>query len=122
MLLVLWLKNEPINGRRILQTLPFLALGIGMGLLSVWWENHLGNYQPQFHLLGGPLDRLIVATHALWFYAGKIFWPVNLTFTYPRWNIQPADWQQFLWLAGCLAVARVLWLARQNCGRSLERR
>ena len=59
MLLVLWLKNEPVNWRRILQTLPFLLLGFGMGLLSVWWENHLGNYQPQFHLLGGPLDRLI---------------------------------------------------------------
>lgn len=117
LLLVLWLKNEPINGRRILQTLPFLALGIGMGLLSVWWENHLGNYQPQFHLLGGPLDRLITATHALWFYAGKIFWPVNLTFTYPRWNIQPADWKQFLWFAGCLAVASAFWLARKKLGR-----
>jgi RNA polymerase sigma factor (sigma-70 family) len=116
LLLVLWLKNEPINRRRILQTLPFLALGIGMGLLSVWWENHLGNYQPQFHLLGGPLDRLIIATHALWFYAGKIFWPVNLTFTYPRWNIQPADWQQFLWFAGCLAVASAFWLARKKLG------
>ena len=116
LLLVLWLKNEPINGRRILQTLPFLALGIGMGLLSVWWENLLGNYLPRFHLLGGPLDRLIIATHALWFYAGKIFWPVNLTFTYSRWNIQPADWQQFLWLAGCLAVASAFWLARKELG------
>jgi hypothetical protein len=57
LLLVLWLKNEPVNWRRIFQVLPFLLLGFGMGLLSVWWENHLGNNLPKFHLLGGPLER-----------------------------------------------------------------
>ena len=117
MLLVLWLRNEPIGWRRILQSLPFLLIGIGMGLLSVWWEKHLGNYLPKLHLLGGPLDRLIIATHALWFYAGKIFWPANLTFSYPRWDINAADWQQYLWLAECLAVAAALWLARKKWER-----
>ena len=118
MLLVLWLKNEPVNWRRVLQTLPFLLLGFGMGLLSVWWEKHLGNYESKFHLLGGPLDRLLVATHALWFYAGKVFWPANLTFSYPRWEIHASDCRQYLWLAGCLAVAAWLWFARRKLGRS----
>ena len=117
MLLVLWLKNEPVNWRRVLQTLPFLLLGFGMGLLSVWWEKHLGNYEPKFHLLGGPLDRLLVATHALWFYAGKIFWPADLTFSYPRWDIHAGDWRQYVWLAGGLAVAAWLWFARRKLGR-----
>ncbi len=117
MLLVLWLKNEPVNRRRILQTLPFLLLGFGMGLLSVWWERHLGNIQPRYHLIGGPLDRLLVATHALWFYAGKIFWPAHLAFSYPRWNINAGDWRQFGWLAGCLAVAAALWFGRRKLGR-----
>ena len=117
LLLVLWVKSEPVNWRRILQILPFLLLGFGMGLLSVWWENHLGNYLPKFHLLGGPLDRLLIATHALWFYAQKIFWPASLTFSYPRWNINADDWRQYLWLIGCLVVAAVLWFARRKLGR-----
>ena len=78
----------------------------------------MGNYQSKFHLLGGPLDRLLIATHALWFYAGKVFGPVNLIFSYPRWEINAGDWRQYLWLAGCLAVAVALWLTRGKLGRA----
>lgn len=117
LLLALWLKDEPVNRRRVFQTLPFLLFGIGMGLLSVWWEGHLGNYLPKYHLLGGPADRLLIATHALWFYAGKIFWPAELTFSYPRWDINVGDWRQYVWLADCLAVAAALWFGRRKLGR-----
>jgi Tfp pilus assembly protein PilF len=112
LLLVLWLKNEPLTWRRVIQTLPFLLLGFSLGLLSVWWENHLGDYEPKFHLLGGPLDRLLIATHAVWFYAGKIFWPANLTFSYPRWEINAGDWRQYGWLVAGLVVAALVWLGR----------
>jgi Flp pilus assembly protein TadD len=117
MLLALWLKQEPVNRRRIFQVLPFLVMGLGMGLVSVWWERHLGNIQPRFHLLGGPVDRLLVATHALWFYAGKLFWPAGLTFSYPRWQINGGDWRQYVWPAACLAVAAWFWLGRRKLGR-----
>ena len=46
MLLVLWLKHLPVNWQRWLQVVPFLAAGLAMGLLSIWWERHLGNYLP----------------------------------------------------------------------------
>jgi protein O-mannosyl-transferase len=117
MLLVLWLKHEPLNWRRIFQVLPFLLMGFAMGLVSVWWEKHLGNYRPQLHLLGGPLDRVLIATHAVWFYIGKVFWPACLTFSYPRWEINAGDWQQYLWPAACLALAGLLWLSRRKLGR-----
>jgi len=117
LLLVLWVRSDPIGWRRVAQTLPFLCLGVGMGLLSVWWEKHLGNYAPKLHLLGGPLDRLLIATHALWFYAGKVFWPVDLTFSYPRWEVNAADGWQYLWLAGCVAVGAALWGFRRRLDR-----
>ncbi|HEX9045630.1 MAG TPA: tetratricopeptide repeat protein, partial [Verrucomicrobiae bacterium] len=118
MLLVLWLTNMPTGWRRLVQVLPFLLLGFGMGLLSVWWEKHLGNYEPKFHLLGGPVDRLLIATHALWFYAGKLLWPSDLTFSYPHWDINASQWPQFGWLVGCLTVAAVLWFGRRKFGRN----
>ena len=90
LLLILWLKAKPIGWRRLAQVVPFLAMGLGMGLLTVWWERfHQGTQGKLFSM--GLLERLLVASHALWFYAGKLFWPVNLTFSYPRWAIEPAD-------------------------------
>lgn len=119
LLLVLWIRKEPIGWRRVAQIVPFLCLGFGMGLLSVWWENHLGNYAPKFHLLGGPLDRLLIATHALWFYAGKLFWPVPLTFSYPHWTINAAHLGQYVWLLGCLGVTATLWWFRRTWDRKV---
>ncbi len=116
LLLVLWLRDEPITWRRWWQVSPFVAMGLAMGLLSIWWEKHLDNYLPKYHLPGG-IDRLLIATHAIWFYAGKVLWPVNLTFSYPRWNINAANPAQYLWLAACLLVAAFLWFKRRPLGR-----
>lgn len=117
MLLVLWLIHEPVNWRRILQVIPFVVMGFAMGLLSIWWEKHLDNYLPKYHLPGNLLDRLLIATHAIWFYAGKIFWPVNLMFSYPRWEINAGHLWQYVWLAGCASVAAILWVWRRKLGR-----
>ncbi|HXI68839.1 MAG TPA: tetratricopeptide repeat protein [Verrucomicrobiae bacterium] len=117
LLLVLWLKDEPVNRRRLLQVTPFLVMGFAMGSLSIWWENHLNDYLPKYHLTGSLLDRLLVATRALWFYAGKIFWPVDLTFSYPRWAINAHNPWQYLWLAGCVLVAASLRVWHRKWGR-----
>lgn len=117
MLLIVWLRNEPIQWRRVWQVSPFLLLGLGMGVLSIWWEKHLSNYLPKYHLLGGPMDRLLIATRTLWFYAGKLLWPTNLTFSYPHWEIDSNDRWQYVWLAGCFLVAAGFWRWRQELGR-----
>ena len=38
--LVLWLAHKPITRSRLLQIAPFVALGLGMGLLTLWWERY----------------------------------------------------------------------------------
>lgn len=116
LLLALWLRGERIDRRRVLQVLPFLVMGLAMGLLSVWWEKHLDNYLPKYHLPGG-LDRLLIATHAVWFYTAKLLWPVDLTFSYPRWHINAGDPAQYAWLGACLLVAALLWFGRHRLGR-----
>ena len=87
LLLVLWLRKEPIGWRRCVQVAPFMALGIAMGLLSVWWEVHLGNYDKVLDYSFDGLERGLIATRALWFYAAKLVWPTKLMFSYPRWEI-----------------------------------
>ena len=90
LLLILWLQGRRINQRRLLQLVPFVVLALGMGLLTVWWERyHQGTHGPLFAI--SPLERLLIASRAIWFYLGKLFWPSNLTFIYPRWIVSPTQ-------------------------------
>ena len=119
LLLVLWLKTKPIDWRRLVQVVPFLLMGLGLGLLAVWWERyHQGTQGKLFSL--SWLERILVASHALWFYAGKLFWPENLTFSYPRWAIEPADPLAYGWLAAGLGMGAVIYYVRRYVGRGLE--
>ena len=108
MLLVLWLQGQRLTWSRCIQILPFLLAGLGMGLVSVWWKKHLGNYDDRFGLPLSVLQRMLIAGRALWFYAGKLAWPVDLTFSYPHWDINPGALLQYVPLAGCIAVAAIL--------------
>jgi hypothetical protein len=91
MVLVLWLRGERFAWPWAAQILPFLIMGVGMGLVTVWWEKHLGDYTESFGLSFGFMQRLLIASRALWFYAGKLIWPAHLTFSYPQWQINTAD-------------------------------
>ncbi len=46
------------------------------------------------------------------FYLGKLFWPADLTFIYPRWHVDPADWQQYLFPAAAILLVAVAWMLR----------
>jgi tetratricopeptide (TPR) repeat protein len=62
-------------------------------------------------------DRCLIAGRALWFYAGKLVWPTPLTFIYPRWEIEPAVWWQWLFPIAAIGVVAGLWLARRRIGK-----
>jgi len=117
MLLVLWLRNQRIDWRRFCQIIPFVGYAIVTGLLTVWCEVYLGGYGEAARQSPGGLARLLIAAHALWFYAAKLTWPTNLTFSYPRWQISLGDPLQYVWLIACATVAVLLWWRRNAIGR-----
>ncbi len=116
MLLVLWLRKQPIDRRRICQIVPFLCCGIVAGLLTVWCEHSLQNSADAVHQSYSVIERPFIAAHALWFYAAKLAWPTQLTFSYPRWEISPRDPRQYAWPLACVAVAGLLWWRRRATG------
>jgi protein O-mannosyl-transferase len=117
--LILWLQKKRIDWQRVLQIAPFIILGLAMGLITIWWERyHQFTLGPMFAL--GPLERLIVATHAAWFYLGKLFWPAKLTFIYPQWTIEPNNPFSYIWLVAGIALCVAIYFARPYVGRSVE--
>ena len=63
---------------------------------------------------------MLIASHALWFYAGKLLWPANLTFSYPRWTISASDPLTYGWLLATFALGWVIWRLRRWTGRGVE--
>jgi len=118
LLLVLWLKQRPIGRRALLEIIPFVVLAFGIGLVAVWWEKYHQGTRMLVSL--GPVERLLIASRAVWFYLGKIFWPAKLTFIYPQWQIDAASPVAYLWLIAVIAFVVAIYYGRRWFGRSVE--
>jgi len=115
LLLMAWLRGKRIGWRQAVEVVPFVALGICMGLLTIWWERFHQGTQGRLFTMSFP-DRLFVAAHAVWFYLGKLFWPANLLFSYPRWPL-PAAWG---WLVALAILCAAALVARRFRGWSIS--
>ena len=84
------------------------------GLFTAWVERtFIGARGADFSLT--VLERCLLAGRVIWFYLGKLVWPADLIFIYPRWNVDAAVWWQYLFPLGVLAlVVGLALLARQR--------
>jgi len=119
-LVLIWWKRGRVGVNDVLPLIPFFVIGIGMAILtSVIEQRHV--IGP--HYAGGewnlsPVERALVAGRALWFYVFKLIVPLELTFTYPRWDVRPSDPLQWLFVVAAIAVPVALWLLRTRIGRA----
>src|SRR5437588_1478334 len=118
LLLILWLKEKPISWRVWLEILPFIALALGVGLLAVWWEKYPQGTRVLVSLT--PIERVLVASRAVWFYLSKLFWPSDLIFIYPQWKIDPGSAVAYIGLIAAAATAAVIYFAHRFFGRGIE--
>jgi tetratricopeptide (TPR) repeat protein len=119
LLLILWLKHEPITWRRIGQIGPFVVLGIAMGLVTIWWERYHQGTQGALFAIGLP-ERFLIASRATWFYLGKLIWPAHLSFSYPHWEISASHPVDYAWVVAMAALAVAIYDGRRWVGRSAE--
>jgi tetratricopeptide (TPR) repeat protein len=118
LLIILWVRGERIGWRRVAEVVPYGLLGVGMGLLTVWWERyHQGTQGKLFSI--GLFDRVLISTRNVWFYLYKLIWPAKLTFSYPRWALPPAEPWAVFWLIALCGVAAGAYLWRGRLGRGV---
>lgn len=112
LLIVFWWQRGRIDWRRdLLPLVPLFALGMAAGLGTAWLEvTWVGAKGGEFTLT--LVERTLLAGRAVWFYAGKLLWPVSLMFMFPRWTIDQSVWWQYLFPIGLIAVLGVLWALR----------
>jgi tetratricopeptide (TPR) repeat protein len=117
LLVVFWWKRGRLDLRRDVRPLgPWFALGITAGLFTAWVERkYVGAQGADFALTAA--QRLLLCGRIICFYAGKLIWPRNLIFSYPRWTVDPTVWWQWLFPLGVAALAvSLIWLARRRRG------
>jgi protein O-mannosyl-transferase len=115
LLVVGWWRRGRWPGRQdAVPLLPWFGLGAAAGLFSGWVERtYVGAQGGVFEL--SLAQRCLVAGREIWFYLGKLLWPANLIFIYPRWTVNAAEGWQWLYPIAALALLAVLWAIR---GRS----
>ena len=99
LLLIIWWKNSKITIKDFLPVVPYFVIGVSIALITVGIEHRYiasGAWYWQYSLL----ERVLIAGRALWFYAFKLLWPVDLSFIYPRWKVDAASIFQYLFPIG----------------------
>lgn len=115
-LLLLWWKRGRVTPRDALPLVPWFVLGAALAWVTVTVERvHVGAQGPEWGL--SFVERCLIAGRALWFYLGKLVWPVDLTFIYPRWAIDTSVAWQYVFPGAALAVVATLWILRRYLGR-----
>lgn len=113
---LLWWKRRRLRVAEIAPLIPFFVIGLLLAMITVRLEvEHVGAKGEEWSLTA--VQRCLIAGRALWFYAEKLVWPHSLCFNYTRWQVDAAQWWQYLFPAGALAVVAVLWTGRARFGK-----
>ena len=115
LLIIAWWKRGRWE-RRDLSLVPLFAAAIVFALLTIHLESqNVGTARLQLAL--SPVQRVLLAGRALWFYAAKLAWPFELSFVYPRFRLDPGTLWMWLFPLGALAGILATLLFRVRIGR-----
>ncbi|MGA2030947.1 MAG: tetratricopeptide repeat protein [Thermoguttaceae bacterium] len=109
---IFWWQRGRLSWKRdLLPLTPFFLLSAAAGMVTVWVERQVvGAAGNEFNL--SLVQRCLLAARAICFYLGKLCWPTDLLFVYPRWNVNRAAAWQYLYPAAALLLVAVLWRLR----------
>jgi Flp pilus assembly protein TadD len=112
-----WQRGR-LTRKDVLHTIPFFALSLAFGLMSVWFQKYQALTSVDMVLVPETFwQRLAAAGGNIWFYIEKALLPVNLNIVYTRPPIDPHDWISYAPLALFVAMLITCWRFRRTWGR-----
>jgi len=117
LLVVFWWQRGKLSWRRdVVPLIPFFIVGVVAGLFTAWVERDFAGARGSGYDFS-IIERFLIAGRATWFYLDKLFWPMNLAFVYPRWQVSQAVWWQYLFpFAAVLLLVALARLQRRGRG------
>ncbi len=116
LLVLVWWRTGRVQPRDARPLVPFFAIGTALAFHTAWLERTMVQASGKEWALG-RFGRVVLAGETVAFYAGKLLYPVDLAFVYPRWVIDPKVVSQWLPAAAALAAVGAAWVLRQRVGR-----
>jgi tetratricopeptide (TPR) repeat protein len=115
-LLHAWWKRGRLQRRDWVGSIPFFAVSLILGLVTVYFQQHraLASWSIP---IGGWNSRIAAAGVALAFYFWKCLWPLHLLLMYPQWSVNPPTLVQFLPWPLLALLLGWFWLKRATWGR-----
>ena len=115
-----WWRRGRLELRDIWRSLPFFAIAAAAGFVTIWFQYHRAIGASLLDVRADSLwSRLAGAGWAFWFYLYKAFLPVNLSFVYPRWQIDPARVWSYVPVLLVVALFLVCWRYRRGRGKAV---
>jgi protein O-mannosyl-transferase len=114
LLLHAWWRRGRISLSDLKASIPFFAISLGLGLVTVWFERYRAMSGLEIVEAGGIFTRIAGAGLAVVYYFSKSVVPFGLSLIYPPWTLGPLWLAQLLsWLLIC-AVLGWLWAKRST--------
>ena len=118
LLLCAWWRRGRISLRDLARSLPFFALSLALGCVTVWFQLHKAIAVGEIVRPEGFFSRVAAAGWIAWFYLCKVLLPAGLCVIYPRWDVSGSSVLAFLPLALLIAGLAWLWTRRKSWGRA----
>jgi protein O-mannosyl-transferase len=117
LLVIFWWKRGKLSFKRdALPIIPFFIVGIAAASFTAWIERSLIGAEGSAYNFTF-IERVLIAGRVIWFYLGKLIWPLDLIFIYPRWQMSQSIWWQYLFpVTVAVALAILVWLSRWRRG------
>jgi len=116
LLLYCWWKRGWVTRQELKRMIPYVAIAVTLGLITVYFQNHGGQGENPYEL-GGFGTRLIGAGVAIVFYLDNFILPINLLLIYPRWSLDQPSLLEVLTLPALAVLLFGLWTQREGWGR-----
>ena len=114
--LLTWWVHRRLTWRDLVPLLPFLVLSAAAAAWTIWEQRVNSGAEGAEWAQTWP-ERFAIAGRVVWFYLGKLVWPAELIFIYPRWSVDAGSPRAFAPLAAVCGVLALLWWRRDGALR-----
>jgi Flp pilus assembly protein TadD len=120
---ITWWQRGRLGARDFLLTIPYFVVAVPLFYVTTLEGANFGGAGAPLFAASDELwkfslgERFILAGRCIWFYAGKLVYPADLSFVYPRWDIHHHAWWHFLFPVTAFSVPIVIAGMTKRWGR-----